>query len=123
MGGFLGPINLKSAQILKNKILLQEVKDYLNQNLKEETCGIIFKEGEKSVFLPIINLSETPSSSFVFNPRVLIEYNVEYIVHSHICGTATPSENDMACSNELAIDYLIYSTTYDEFFLYENVSV
>jgi len=54
---------------------------------------------------------------------IIIDYEPVVIVHSHTRSCATPSEIDINASDELCIPYLIYSIRFDEFYLYENISV
>lgn len=106
-----------------NKIILDEIKGYCCKFTKEESCGIIYLNNFSLSFLPCRNTSQSPEFYFSIDPVILVDYDVQYIVHSHIVGPAKPSESDISNSNELCIPYLIYSLRDNDFFLYENIGV
>ena len=103
--------------------LLEQIIKYCRRNTKHESCGIICEINEKLKFIECKNTHPFPEYNFCINPRILLEYDVKYIVHSHPIGSSRASENDKNNSNELCIPYLIYSLRDDDFYLYENVSV
>lgn len=103
--------------------LLVEVKKYCIKNKNEESCGIIYRDSQKLHFLGCENLSSFPKESFILKPSLIVDYNVKYIVHSHIIGSSKPSSFDKSSSNELCIPFLIYSLIDDDFYLYQNISV
>lgn len=103
--------------------ILDEIKSCCIKNPKIESCGIIFEYNNELQFLECDNLSEQPEFNFIVDPVILIKYDVKYIVHSHPTGSAQPSKFDIKSSNELCVPFLIYSICYDDFYLYENISV
>ena len=106
-----------------NKIILDEIKEYCRQFTKKESCGVIYLNDSHLSFLPCENISQSPDYYFSIDPVILIDYDVQYIVHSHVIGSSQPSESDISNSNELCIPYLIYSLRDNDFFLYENIGV
>lgn len=117
---------LEQKSIILNdisKFILEEIKTICKSKPCQESCGIIFKENNRLSLLECSNLSQDVSSSFLIDPVFFIEYNVEYVFHSHCIGSASPSACDMKCSNELCIPFLIYSLRDDNFYLYENIGV
>lgn len=121
MADFLVRKNLQLNNIPKT--VLEEIKLYLIKNTEQESCGIIYLDAGRQIFKPCRNISLNPAYYFCIDPVILIDYDVQYIVHSHTIGPSKPSENDMRSSNELCIPYLIYSLRDDDFYLYENVGV
>ena len=114
----------KNFQLNKiSKDLLAEIKKYCLEDSHNESCGIIYLQNDELKFLRCKNESAYPRGHFTINPIILIDYDVQYVVHSHTIGSARPSENDIKNSDELCIPYLIYSLRDDEFYLYENISV
>ena len=105
------------------KNLLYEIKEHCTKFKNEEACGVIYKKSEKLFFLKCENKSTDRRFYFVLDPGILIDYDVQYIVHSHPICSSKPSVNDIKCSDELCIPFLIYSLRDDDFYLYENVGV
>lgn len=105
------------------KEILDQVKKYCKQFPHQEACGIIYEKSKQLYFLPCENQSLDSKFHFVIDPGILIEYDVQYVVHSHTICSAKPSINDMKNSDESCIPYLIYSLRDDDFYLYENVGV
>jgi proteasome lid subunit RPN8/RPN11 len=109
-----------------NKIpqnILEQIKNYCRKNPDIECCGVVYCENEQLSFLECENISDNPTYNFVIDPVILIDYDVEYIVHSHPVGSSRPSTNDIRNSDESCIPYLIYSIRDNDFYLYENISV
>jgi proteasome lid subunit RPN8/RPN11 len=115
----------KNSQLNKifDSLLLDQLKSYSRKNPTQESCGIIIKENNLLKFIECDNNSINPSSSFVIDSNIIIDYDVEYIFHSHIICSANPSIKDIDISNELCIPFLIYSLKDDDFYLYDNISV
>jgi len=103
--------------------LLVEIKKYCIKNKNQESCGIIHQGLQGLHFLGCRNLSSYPRESFILEPNLIVDYDVKYVVHSHIIGSSKPSSCDTSSSNELCIPFLIYSLIDDDFYLYENISV
>lgn len=106
-----------------NSSFLGELKLYSKKTPDQECCGIIIKENNLNKFISCENKSLYPNESFVIGSHIIIDYDVEYIFHSHTIGSANPSIKDMRVSEELCIPFLIYSLSCDEFYLYNNISV
>lgn len=106
-----------------NKTILDEIRKYCRKFKKQESCGVVYFNNSTLSFLPCENISRSPEYYFLIDPVILIDYDVQYIVHSHVIGSSQPSENDINSSNELCIPYLIYSLRDNDFFLYENIGV
>lgn len=114
----------KSFQL--NKIpnnILEQIKTYCRKNSNIECCGVVHCQNEQLLFLECENISNNAAHNFVIDPVILIDYDVQYVVHSHIIGSSQPSINDVRNSDESCIPYLIYSLRDDDFYLYENISV
>ena len=81
-----------------------------------EICGIVDKND--TIFI-MTNVAERPSVSYKLDEGefaiVLGEIGgidkVQCIFHSHPSGNAIPSIEDIRCSDELGIDYLILTNT------------
>ena len=121
MEAFLEQRNFQLNKIPTN--ILEEIKKYCKQFSDSEACGVIHETYEGLRFLACKNCSSNIRYNFSIDPGILIDYNVQYIVHSHTICSAKPSVNDMKNSDESCIPYLIYSLRDDDFYLYENVSV
>lgn len=103
--------------------ILEQIKIHCHKYSDQEACGIIYKSENELHFLECDNLSDNRKYHFIIDPMILIDYDVKYIVHSHINSSAKPSECDVNNANELCIPFLIYSLCYDNFYLYDNISV
>lgn len=110
-------------EVLEKEGLLSLIKTQFKDDLKRESCGIIYRKNGELSFLKVKNMSGDPENHFLINPAVIIDYSPLVIVHSHVDSCAAPSQLDISSSNELCIPYLIYSIRFDEFYLYENISV
>ena len=105
-----------------NKIL-NEIKQYCLKDKIHESCGIVYG-GEQLKFLPCKNESLLNKKIyFSICPSYIINYDVKYIVHSHVVASAEPSEFDKRKSKEQGIPFIIYSLRDDDFYIYENISV
>ena len=115
----------KNSQLNRifDSLLLDELKYYSKKNPTQESCGIIVKENNLLKFIACDNKSINPSCFFVIDSNIIIDYDVEYIFHSHTIGSANPSIKDIRVSDELCIPFLIYSLKDDDFYLYDNISV
>lgn len=103
--------------------ILEQIKKYCRKNPNIECCGIIYCENEQLFFLECKNINNNQTHNFTIEAKILIDYDVQYVVHSHTLGSAKPSVNDVRNSDESCIPYLIYSLRDDDFYLYENISV
>jgi len=117
---------LEQKDILLNNIpeyILDEIKSYARKFPNQESCGIIFNNDSGLYFKPCDNLSERRDVYFAINPKILIDYNVLYVYHSHVNSSAKPSKLDKKMCDELCIPYLIYSLRDDDFYIYDSVGV
>ena len=103
--------------------ILEYCKCYAKKFPNKECCGLIVSCEEELIFKPTKNIHPDPTWFFAIDSIELIEYDVQYIFHSHWNGSSRPSEFDKKSSNELCIPFLIYSLIDDDFYLYENISV
>jgi proteasome lid subunit RPN8/RPN11 len=110
-------------ELIKSHGLLPLIKNEFCEDLNKESCGIIYKDNKTLRFLKVENISRSPENHFLIDSSIIIDYDPIVIVHSHTRSCSTPSEIDIAASDELCIPYLIYSIRFDEFYLYENISV
>ena len=118
---FLEPRNFQLNKIPQN--ILEQIKNYCRKNPNIECCGVVHCQNEQLLFLECENISNNPNHNFTIDAKILIDYDVQYVVHSHIIGSSQPSINDVRNSDESCIPYLIYSLRDDDFYLYENVGV
>ncbi len=102
-----------------NDILIEKIKFHLNQNLKQESCGVVYMHEGCLDYMPCINYSSMPSSSFSIDPMIIISYDVKYIVHSHINSGPEPSLSDVKYAENLDLPYIIYSTKEDRFYIHK----
>ena len=123
MEAFRVQLSLELDPILKNKNILDKIKNFCLKNEKQESCGIIVLLDEELKFLPMKNLSQRPEEMFSIDAYEVLQYDTKYVVHSHVFGSAMPSHSDVNHSDELGIDYLIYSLQMDTFEIYKNKSV
>lgn len=100
-------------------ILIKKIKSHLRKNLKQESCGIVYVERGSLNYMPCINYSSMPSSSFLIDPTLIISNDVKYIVHSHIKGGPEPSLSDVKYAESLDLPYIIYSTKEDSFYIHK----
>lgn len=117
MGGFL-----VSTHMNLNNFYL-EIKAHALEKPKEEVCGFILLQADNTVCVKKTK-NENPNRhiSFSISPSAFIENQVQNkilgIYHSHPSGNENPSLHDLNISQELGIPFLIYSVTFDRFFLH-----
>ena len=121
MAGFRGQKDFQLNDIPQG--ILDEIKKYCLKNKQEESCGLIYSEQNKLIWVSCDNIAKNKTFNFMIDTRKMIDYNVEYVVHSHCFGPAKPSILDKKAQGEICIPYLIYSIEDDNFVIYENVSV
>ena len=121
MGVFQEQKNLVSNNL--PEYILEDCKRYAKGFPDQECCALIIAYDNQLIFKPTKNLHSNPVGFFAIDPVELIEYDVEYVFHSHWNGGSRPSSFDKKSSNELCIPFLIYSLIDDDFYLYENISV
>lgn len=108
---------------LLNKNLLQKIKNKSIENLKEEICGLVIESCDSLKFLQCENLAQNKSCNFLIDSNDIIQYDIKYIVHSHILGSSLPSSADKLYCDEILIPFLIYSIRYNTFHVYYNNKV
>ena len=108
---------------------LNKVKELCEKNLRQEICGFLgFKEetGEYIVKQEK-NASPEPSSYFLIDPLAYLLFKEKYkfiaIFHSHIVGTAEPSEFDIKMADNCCQPFIIYSLNTQKINIYEPQSV
>jgi len=67
------------------------IKDYCRLQYPNEACGLIV-DGQ---FVPVANLSSTPTETFEMHQNVWLDFKIEAVIHSHVNGNNHPSEADM----------------------------
>ena len=103
--------------------IIDSIECYCQKNKEIECCGIIYQDRGASKWLPCENLAKNKKHNFILNPRFFVDYDVQYVVHSHCFGSARPSVFDKQSQHEICIPYLIYSVEHNNFCIYENISV
>jgi len=103
-----------------NEKILKQIKFYAQSKPKEESCGVIACRNEQLFFLPCANLSPFKEKYFLINPRILIEYDVKFIYHSHVKSSSMPSGADIKNYENILIPFLIYSLRDDDFYIYKK---
>lgn len=106
-----------------NQNILQQISECAKSKSDQEICGIVTTLNNNQEFIELKNLAEDKKNFFYIDPFVFLSHDVDFIVHSHCLGTAQPSSCDMRSSDCIDVPYLIYSTVYDNFCLYQNNSV
>lgn len=71
--------------------IAQHIKDYASTQFPNEACGVIV-DGK---FIPVANLSATPTETFEMHPHVWMDFKIQAVIHSHTNGRNYPSEDDM----------------------------
>ena len=81
-----------------------------------EICGLL--ANEKIYFLR--NSSPFPRETFYIKPEYYVNLlpNVNFIFHSHVLGSAKPSEPDLEISKEFGAKMIIYSVPKKNFSFY-----
>jgi len=121
LAGFQEQKSIISSKLSQS--ILDQIREISKQKTNQEVCGIVYKCAGALHTLGCKNLSDKKQTSFILNPRVLVDYDVMYIFHSHCIGSCDPSPYDKKCCEELCIPFIIYSIRDNEFYLYENVGV
>jgi proteasome lid subunit RPN8/RPN11 len=103
--------------------ILDEIKKYCLQNKQEESCGLIYSESDKLIWVACENIAKNKTFNFMIDPRKMIDYDVRYVVHSHCTGGSNASILDKKIQAEICIPFLIYSIEDDKFSIYDNISV
>ena len=84
--------------------------EYINKIKDEECCGLLTKQGNKTVFFPCKNYAKDKSINFLISPDDWIEIedkaNIIGIVHSHPKGDLNMSEGDI--KKCVSLDYPFY---------------
>lgn len=101
----------------------EEIISYSKDNKVEEICGFVLLCPDNSVEITKeVNVNPDPSKSFSISPQKFINYSINRkilgIYHSHPFSDESPSAQDILCSEESGIPYLIYSLQTNKFFLY-----
>lgn len=100
--------------------ILKQIKFYAQSKPREETCGVVACLDEQLFFRPCDNLSSYKEKYFLINPRILIEYDVRLIYHSHVESSSKPSLCDIKNYENILIPFLIYSLRDDDFYIYQK---
>ena len=101
----------------------EEIKKHALENPKEEVCGLIVLNNDKTIsIIPCKNESTSKKNNFIISASKFISFKLKKhilgIYHSHPKGNECPSLPDINASKELEIPYLIYSILTNNFFLY-----
>jgi proteasome lid subunit RPN8/RPN11 len=116
----------EQRSIISSKLsqsILDQIREISKQKNDQEVCGVIFEGEGATHVIECENLSQNKKTSFILNPKVLIDYDVVCVFHSHCIGSCDPSPYDKKCCEELCIPFIIYSIRDNDFYLYENVGV
>lgn len=99
---------------------LKEIKKVALESQTEEICGFVVENGGEIKAIHAKNDAEDKKNFFQINPIQFLSIKKQnekilYIFHSHVYGSAEPSEFDIEMSKHCDIDFLIYSVEQDEF--------
>lgn len=86
-----------------NKSLKNTITEHAWADYPHECCGLII-DGK---YQPCINISHDPANSFEIDPSMLIDADIQAIVHSHPNGSAEPSEIDKVQMGLHGVDWVI----------------
>lgn len=86
-----------------NKSLKNAITDHAWADYPNECCGLII-DGK---YQPCVNISHDPANSFEIDPSMLIDTDIQAIVHSHPNGSAEPSEIDKVQMGLHGVDWVI----------------
>lgn len=89
------------------------------RNPKEEICGfVVFKDNEEKV-IQCKNKAPEKDKLFLIGAKDFLNIKrkneILAVFHSHIIGTAEPSEFDLKMSEALCYPFIIYSIQQNEF--------
>lgn len=77
---------------------MDELKKHVLDCYPNEACGIV----ENGIYIPQVNIADGPAHNFRMSGHVMINHNVEAIIHSHIVNNEpcwfdqrTPTKSDM----------------------------
>ena len=89
-------------------------------NHTEEVCGFVVRNGKEISAVKANNDAEDKVHLFQINPIQFLSTfqnndEVLYVYHSHLTGSAEPSDFDLVMSKHADIDFLIYSIRDDNF--------
>jgi len=92
--------------------IIHAVERHALESFPNECCGVVLRLDNGFEYKEMLNLSETPQTSFKIDPvYVAINYaRIECVVHSHPNHSPKPSESDIRMSNSLKKPLLIIST-------------
>ena len=103
---------------LKEKITADCAK-----NIKEEICGFIIRNENGFDIKPTTNKSTDPENEFYIPSKEFLRIkrneNLVAIYHSHIRGSARPSEFDKKTSELVCYPFVIFSTQENNFDIYK----
>ena len=102
------------------KDLIPQIKTHFDKSPHRESCGVIVVDDKKLKWIPCDNVA-VKENDFVIcakqYARILLTYRVHTIVHNHITYPPIPSANDITYCNELAVPFLIFSSTMQDYTL------
>jgi len=86
---------------------------HADKQAPKESCGLLAIIKGKETYWPCKNLSESPDEFFVIDPDNWADCEDQGeligIIHSHVYGSALPSEADKASCEHLGLPFYIYS--------------
>lgn len=83
--------------------LVEAIRAHALTEYPRECCGII----ERGVYVPLVNIHETPETDFKLSPEVWTQRDIEAVVHSHPDAPDEPTASDMASQIETAVPWVL----------------
>lgn len=104
---------------------LKNIKKMALSNHTQEICGFLVRNGSSHTAIQSRNDAKDKENFFQINPSQYLaaklgNEEIVAVFHSHIKGSADPSDFDKKMSAHCDLDFLIYSIEDDEFKTYKK---
>lgn len=103
----------------------KKIKELSLANQTQEVCGFVVKNDGEISAVKARNESPDKENFFMISPLQFLSIRnsneeVLSVFHSHITGSAEPSEFDKTMSTHCDLDFLIYSIEEDNFYTHKK---
>jgi proteasome lid subunit RPN8/RPN11 len=97
-----------------------QIRTYSASESPKEACGLIIVSENTEVFVPVLNISESPKRTFIIPSSEYLRVNklgeIKVVVHSHTQDSLGPSDADKASCNAGNTPWVVYNLVNDKFY-------
>lgn len=99
--------------------VLAAIRAHAREDAPREACGLVLRtEDGKAAIARCRNIAREPTERFLMDPTDYLLAKdrgaLTALYHSHVTGSAQPSEADRVCCNAVGLPYVIYSVERNE---------